>query len=170
MTQPEPQTELDPQFSSGDATAIPWETARAQLEVAAIYWLTTVRPDGRPHVTSLIAIWLDDALYFCTGEGERKAQNLRHNPQVAITTGCNVMEGLDLVVEGAAGQVSDETKLQRVADQYAVKYPDWPFSVRDGAFYGDGGRALVYEVTPTTIFAFGKGDVFSQTRYRFAAP
>ncbi len=167
MARQEPVAELQPQFSSAGATAISWATARAQLEGAEIYWLTTVRPDGRPHVTSLIAVWLEGVLYFCTGPGERKAQNLAHNPQIALTTGCNVMEGLDLVVEGDAVRVSDATQLQRVADRYAVKYDGWHFTVRDGAFYGDGGRALVYEVAPTTVFGFGKGETFSQTRWRF---
>ncbi len=56
-----------------------------------------------------------------------------------------------------------------MADRYASKY-DWPFhfTVRDGAFHGDGGNmALVYEVHPTTAFGFGKGKSFSQTRWRF---
>jgi hypothetical protein len=40
--------------------------------------------------------------------------------------------------------------------------------VRDGAFNGeDGNVALVYEVRPTTAFGFGKGKLFSQTRWRF---
>ena len=32
---------------------------------------------------------------------------------------------------------------------------------------GEGGTALVFEVAPTTAFGFGKGEVFSQTRWRF---
>jgi general stress protein 26 len=166
MADKEPTTELHPQFSSDGATPTPWTEAREQLEKASIYWLATVRPDGRPHVTPLLAIWLDGALYFCTGAGERKAKNLAHNPQCVITTGCNVLEGVDLVVEGEAMQVSDEATLQRLADRYASKY-DWHYTVRDGAFYGDGGRADVYEVSPATAFSFGKGEKSSQTRYRF---
>ena len=63
----EPVTELDARFSSDGATPTGWIQARDQLEKAEIYWLTTVRPDGRPHVTPLFAVWLDGALYFCTG-------------------------------------------------------------------------------------------------------
>jgi hypothetical protein len=69
------------------------------------------------------------------------------------------------VVEGEAARVSDESLLQRLADTYAAKY-GWHYTVRDGAFVGDGGEALVYEVAPTTAFGFGKG-TFSQTRWRF---
>ncbi|HEV8633860.1 MAG TPA: pyridoxamine 5'-phosphate oxidase family protein [Chloroflexota bacterium] len=177
MAGKDPVAELQPQFSSDGVTPTAWAEARGRLEGAHIYWLATVRPDGRPHVTPLFSVWLDGALYFCTGPGERKAKNLARNPHCVITTGCNVLGGLDLAVEGDAAKVSDEAKLRRVADGYAAKYADaagadlgddWRFTVRDGAWYGGGGNmALVYEVTPTTAFGFGKGEAFSQTRWRF---
>jgi len=164
----QPVAELHPQFSSSDAAVTPWAVANERLEQAEVFWLSTVRPDGRPHVTPLLAVWLDSALYFCTGEDERKAKNLAHNAHCVLTTGCNALnEGLDLVVEGDAVRVNDEARLQRLADRYAAKY-DWHYSVRDGAFLGDAGNiALVYEVAPTRAFGFGKGTSFSQTRWRF---
>ena len=76
MARNEPTTDLDPRFSSDGATATPWQEARDQLDRAKAYWLSTVRPDGRPHVTTIAAVWLDDALYFTTGVDERKAKNL----------------------------------------------------------------------------------------------
>lgn len=165
----EPVAELQPQFSSEGVTATAWAEAGERLESAEVYWLTTMRPDGRPHVTPLVAVWLDSVLYFCTDRGERKAKNLAGNAHCVIITGCNILaEGLDLVVEGDAVQVSDEAKLQRVADGYAAKYgPPFHFTVRDGVFYGEGGEVLLYEVTPITAFGFGKGQAFSQTRWRF---
>src|SRR5438067_6510946 len=109
--------ELDARFSSDAATPTAWPAARRRLEDAELYWLSTVRPDGRPHVTPLIAVWLDDALYFCTGPSERKAKNLARNPHCILTTGSNALdEGLDLVVEGDAVQVSDDGNLRRIAD------------------------------------------------------
>jgi general stress protein 26 len=165
-----PATELDTRYSSEDATATPWTEAIAQLEKAEVYWLSTVRPDGRPHVTTLLSVWLDGALYFCTGASERKAKNLAHNPHCILTTGCNTFDtGLDLVVEGDAVRVTDEVKLKRIADLYESKYgSDWRFDVRDGAFSGEGGNvALVFEVAPVTAFGFGKGVSSSQTRWRF---
>jgi len=171
MTEIEPVTELHPQFSSPGATPTAWAAARERLEKAEVYWLSTVRPDGRPHVTPVLSVWLDGALYFCTGQNERKAKNLAGNAHCILTTGCNVLneEGLDLVVEGEAVRLSDETRLRRVADAYESKYgPDWRFTVRDGAFHSTTGNiALVYEVAPTTAFGFGRGKSFSQTRWRF---
>ena len=71
-----------------------------------MYWLSTVRPDGHPHLRPLIAAWLDEALYFSTGADERKYKNLAGNPRVLLTTGCNLRKGMDVVVEGEAVRVS----------------------------------------------------------------
>src|SRR6476620_2085983 len=100
MTEHTPTTDLHPGYSDPKATPTPWADAVAQLEQAEIFWLSTVRPDGRPHVTPLIALWLDDALHFCTGTDERKAQNIAQNANVIMATGRNSMheDGLDVVV------------------------------------------------------------------------
>jgi nitroimidazol reductase NimA-like FMN-containing flavoprotein (pyridoxamine 5'-phosphate oxidase superfamily) len=170
MAENEPVAELEPQFSSDNATATPWAESRERLATAKVYWLSTVRPDGRPHVTPIAAVWLDEALYFSTGQTERKAKNLAQNTHCVVTTGCNVLEGLDVVVEGDAARVTDEARLQRLADEYVAKYDQlFRFTVRDGAFYVEGSETevLVYGLAPTAAFGFGKGDLFSQTRWRF---
>ena len=41
-----------------------------------------------------------------------------------------------------------------------------PARRRGGAFHGEGGEALVFEVVPSKVLAFAKGH-FAQTRYRF---
>jgi hypothetical protein len=164
--------ELDARFSSEGAKPTKWREARGRLEAAEVFWISTVRPGGRPHVTPLIAVWLDGALYFSTGARERKARNLARNRHCILTTGCNAMgEGLDLVVEGRAVRVSANARLRRIADLYVSKYgSDWRFAVRDGHFVHTGdheGSALVYEVAITKVLAFARGDKYSQTRWRF---
>ncbi|HEX5824146.1 MAG TPA: pyridoxamine 5'-phosphate oxidase family protein [Candidatus Limnocylindrales bacterium] len=163
---PEPATELDTQFSSPGAVATPWAAARQVLQDAEIFWLSTVRPDGRPHVTSLIAVWVDDAPWFTTGPTERKARNLAANPVCVLTTGTNALsEGLDVVVEGVALRVTDHGTLQRVADAYAAKYPEpFHFTVEDGGFVGG---AMAFRIRATKAFGFGRGAAYSQTRWRF---
>lgn len=177
MIDKEPATELDSRFSSDDATPRAWPEGRERLERVEVYWLSTVRPDGRPHVTPLLSVWMDGALYFCTGPDERKAKNLARNPHCILTTGCNALdEGLDVVVEGDAVRVTGDARLGRVADAYLSKYgSDWRFAVRDGAFYHDSGSlretytgaAWVYEVSPKKVFGFGRDRLFSQIRWRF---
>jgi nitroimidazol reductase NimA-like FMN-containing flavoprotein (pyridoxamine 5'-phosphate oxidase superfamily) len=160
MTDQEPTPEFEPQFSSADAAPTAWAEGRAGLETAEVYWLSTVRPDGRPHVTPIVGVWLDGALYFCTGPSEGKAKNLAQNSHCVITTGSNVLDGLDLVVEGEAARVTDDAQLRRVADRFASKYDEpFRFIVRDGA--------LVFEVNPLKALGFGTGKSFSQTRWRF---
>src|SRR4051794_20074187 len=68
-----PRTTLDTRFSEPGAVATSWEDARRVLERAELFWITTVRHDGRPHVTPLVAVWHDERLYFCTGPSEQKA-------------------------------------------------------------------------------------------------
>lgn len=164
-----PTTVLDPRFSDPDATATSWADAQRVLETAELFWLTTVRADGRPHVTPLVAVWQGDALHFCTGGEEQKAINLRANPHVVLTTGCNTWDrGLDVVVEGDAVQVTDQRTLRKLAEAWRSKWDGrWQFEARDGAFHHeDGGAALVFAVRPTKVLAFGKG-TFSHTRHRF---
>ena len=75
----DPTAEIDRRFSDPEAGATPWAEVARTLERAELYWLTTVRADGRPHVTPLIGVWHDGALHFCTGPREQKARNLEHN-------------------------------------------------------------------------------------------
>jgi pyridoxine/pyridoxamine 5'-phosphate oxidase len=170
MTDPSPTTDLDPKFSDPSAVPTTWTQTRDRLAAAQTYWLTTVRPDGRPHVTPIAAIWLDDALFFTTGITERKARNLESNTRVVVTTGNNGFEGLDVVVEGEAVRLIDPTRLQRLADAYVAKYGEaFVFHPIDGGYTIAESTDLVlaFEVRPVKAFGFAKGDPFSQTRYRF---
>ena len=167
MTIADRSGEIDARFSSPDAAPTPWEDVRAVLEGAETFWVTTVRDNGRPHSTPLVAIWFGDAVWFCTGEAEQKARNLERNSDCLVMAGCSGFEGIDVVVEGVARHVSDESRLQPVAARFREKYePPFNFSVRDGGFaVGDDPPAFVYEVRPTKILAFEKGEQFAQTRW-----
>ena len=171
MTAQTIEATLDSRFSSPGEPAVAWGNAERQLQSASVYWISTIRSTGHPHVVPLIGVWLDGAFYFCTGETEQKARNLERNPRVTITTGSNALsDTLDIVVEGMAAQVSDDARLRRAAEAYVSKY-------------GDGWRlpglagVTLFEVTPSTGFGFGRGDGqalppgggFSQTRWRFSA-
>jgi nitroimidazol reductase NimA-like FMN-containing flavoprotein (pyridoxamine 5'-phosphate oxidase superfamily) len=165
----EPVPEQDRRFGDPASPPTPWADALRVLETAELFWISTVRADGRPHVTPLPAVWFDDRLHFCTGPAEQKAVNLAHNAHVALTTGTNRWkQGLDLVVEGDAVQITDDARLRVLADLWRTKYyGDWDFAVEEGMFrHDDGGSAAVFGVAPTKVLAFAKGP-FAQTRYRF---
>ena len=163
-----PTTSLDSRFSDPAATPTPWDDAIRVLETAELFWITTVRAEGRPHVTPLVAVWLDGAIHFSTGESEQKSLNLRSNPHVVLTTGSNTWDhGLDVVVEGDAVRVADDDTLKRLADAWRTKWDGrWQYEARAGAFHHEAGEALVYAVAPTKVLSFGKG-TFSHTSHRF---
>jgi nitroimidazol reductase NimA-like FMN-containing flavoprotein (pyridoxamine 5'-phosphate oxidase superfamily) len=171
MIGPDPATELSA-FSSDGAEPTAWEQGRAKLADAELYWLSTVRPDGRPHVTPLLGVWLDGAMYFCTGPVERKTHNLAHNPRCILLTGSNTIDdGLDVVVEGKAVSVSEQVERERIADDYESKYG--AHFAPGGTWSGLGdairaGNAILYRLAPVKAFGFGKGQHhFSQTVWRF---
>jgi nitroimidazol reductase NimA-like FMN-containing flavoprotein (pyridoxamine 5'-phosphate oxidase superfamily) len=166
----EPAAKLDQRFSAADAVATRWEETDHLLEAAELFWICTVRSDGRPHVTPLVAVWLDRTMYFCTGPAEQKAVNLGGTSHVVLMTGCNAWDrGVDVVVEGEAVQVTDSSTLHRLAKAWAAKWDGrWHYEVDPSGFRheGGGGTALVFSVRPTKVFAFAKG-TFGQTRYLF---
>src|SRR4051794_3580389 len=101
MTEREPLAE---QLATPDAPSItPWADIRDSLAEAGTTWLATVRPDGRPHVVPVGALWVDGAYYVTMGQGTVKGNNLDHNPHCVITLSSR---GFDLVFEGEAARVS----------------------------------------------------------------
>jgi len=80
---------------------IPWSRALKALESVErekndTWFLATTRPDGRPHVAGVGAIWDNDKVYVVSGEGTRKSQNLARNPNCAVGIS---KPGIDLVIE-----------------------------------------------------------------------
>ena len=165
-----PTTNIDTRFSDPAAGATPWEDTVAALERAELYWITTVRADGRPHVTPLIGVYVDGAVHFSTGLEEQKARNLEHARKVALTTGANTWNaGLDVVVEGEAVRITDTAKLQELADAIEAKYGEvWHFDVAGDAFGGQGSTpGLVFRIEPDKVLAFAKAP-HGHTSFRFS--
>ena len=64
---PMPTTTFDKEYSDPAATAVSWQETEAVLEAAELFWVSTVRSDGRPHVTPVVAAWAEEAIWFSTG-------------------------------------------------------------------------------------------------------
>jgi general stress protein 26 len=166
---------INPSYGDASATAPAWTDIERVLTDAQLYWIITVRADGRPHAVPLVGVWHDGAFAFCTGSEEQKHRNLEADPHVAVTTGSTGAggwnRGTDVVVEGTAVRVTDPQQLQVLADAWFAKYgDDWHFAVRDQEFVelshsggATGGGARVYRVAPAKVLAFGGGH--GQTRY-----
>jgi hypothetical protein len=121
-------------------------------------WLATTRPDGRPHVMPLGVLWTDGVAYFNAGPGTRKARNLAADPRCVISV---ATEPFDLVVEGEAHKVTDESTLGRIVSAYFEA--GWQPEVRDGALYA--GYSAPSAGPPRTVFALGTAEPFGATRW-----
>jgi hypothetical protein len=149
---------------------IPWSRALDLLDHmkdhSAHVWLATTRPDGRPHLAGVGALWLDGTFYFVSGAGTRKSQNLAENPNCVLSVS---LPDLDLVLEGSATQVTDDATLQRLAENYVAQ--GWPVRVENGAFTAPYSAPSagpppwnLYVVTPSVAFGVGPGGAM---RWRF---
>jgi general stress protein 26 len=167
MSAIEPTVEVDERFGDAGTPAPEWSEVDAILDGSSLFWLSTVRRDGRPHVTPLPGVWLDGVLHFCTGEGEQKHRNLSADPRCALTTGtADQHVGTDVVVEGTAVRVTDRALLTRLSALWKSKL-DWDFQAVEGGFAdGDGNVAEVFGVRPDKVLVFAKSP-YVQARYRF---
>ena len=154
---------------------IPWSRALEALESAEprtqTPFLATTRPDGRPHVAALGALWDNGKVYFVSGPGTRKSRNLAENPACVIAMS---LRGIDLVIEGVAERVTDDATLHRLAKRYADQ--GWPPTVEDGAFTYDYSAPSagpppwdLYAVTPTTVVGVLSDEPGGATRWRFTS-
>lgn len=134
-------------------------------------WLATINADGSPHVTGIGATWADDAFWFETGEGTRKARNIARDGRCTLGV---AMREFDLVVEGDAAQVTDPSVVAAMAERWAAE--GWPCRV------DDTGRALtaeysapsagpppwfVYRISPRSATALAILERGGATRWRF---
>ena len=157
--------ELDP---------IPWSRALEKLEKgqpqpSGTTFLATTRPDGRPHLAGVGAVWDEGKVYVVSGPGTRKSRNLAENPHCAVAMS---FDGMDLVIEGTIERVTDDATLNRLAKRYADT--GWPASVEDGAFTYDYSAPsagpppwYLYEMTPTQAFGVASEEPHGATRWRF---
>jgi PPOX class probable F420-dependent enzyme len=98
---------------------LPWSWASERLAASRNYWVTTLWPDGRPHVMPVWGVWDDEAVWFSSGLRSRKARNVAADPRCAVTTE-DAAE--PVVLEGRAEVIADTDAIGRVVDLMNVKY------------------------------------------------
>jgi hypothetical protein len=152
---------------------VPWSVALKALEsdehARPTRFLTTKRPDGRPHVAGVGALWDEGKVYVVSGPKTRKSKNLAKNPECVIAMS---LVDIDLVIEGKAERVTDEATLQRVAKRYGQT--GWPVEVKDGAFTYDYSAPSagpppwhLYAITPQTVYGVLSTAPGGASRWRF---
>lgn len=98
---------------------LPWKWAEDRLKKSRQFCIATTRPDGRPHLMIIWALWMDGLLYFSTGKQTVKARNLAHNPSCSMCTD-NAAESV--VLEGEVETERDVRRIREFISKYEKKY------------------------------------------------
>ena len=162
-----------------DAPQIEWERVRQVLDgeltqapdtggpARHTAWLTTINPDGSPHVMPVGAGPVDGTWYFSSGPGTRKSRNIDRDPRCVVSMATHPF---DLVIEGRAERVFDAAELKAVAENYNAG--GWPATVEGDALTAPFSAPSagpppwhVYKVVRSTVFAFGTAEPYGATRF-----
>ncbi len=121
-----------------------------RLAAAQYSWLTTVRPDGRPHSVPIWHVWHDTRIYVLTKKDSVKAGNIRENPAVVI----NLPDPVEpVILEGWATTVNSRRSI--VKPLFKGKY-DWDID-------SDPDYDTLLEITPLKLLSWDGQD---QRRWR----
>jgi len=134
-------------------------------------WLTTLNPDGSPHVTGVGGLWTDGAFWFETGRQTRKGRNLARDPRCVLSV---ALREFDLVVDGDAVGIDDPAVVAAMARRWSAE--GWPVRVDEtgSALTADYSAQSagpppwhVYRLTPRGATAVETVEPGRATRWRF---
>jgi nitroimidazol reductase NimA-like FMN-containing flavoprotein (pyridoxamine 5'-phosphate oxidase superfamily) len=138
-----------------------WRKVDLPLQAGRSIWLSTTRPEGRPHAVPVWYVWDRGAIYFTTRRDMQKAKNLAQQPWVVVHAG----DGDDVIIlQGPAEVVADREELARVDALHAAKYVDPHSGTRDTIFH-EG--VDLYRVDVRHVMAWEYGVVATRTDWRF---
>jgi len=141
------------------AGLLPWSHVSECMAAARNYWISTTRPDGRPHAAPVWGVWLEDALYFGTGIASRKARNMAHQPWIVA----HLESGDDTVIlEGTVERVTERAMLEAINAVYGPKYNFYPLGEAGDQPYDEPFLCL----RPQVAFAWMEKD-FPNTATRW---
>ena len=140
---------------------IPWSKVDHFLLAFRSIWVSTTRPDGRPHAVPVWYIWDGRNLYFISERSLQKSRNLVRQPWIVIHSG----DGDDVIIlEGPVEIVTDRAELEKVDAVYRAKYVD----------PGSGAQATIFEpqvdlyrVNVKHVMAWEYGTVANRTDWKF---
>jgi PPOX class probable F420-dependent enzyme len=140
---------------------IPWSKIDHFLRAFRSIWLSTTRPDGRPHAVPVWYIWDGRNVYFISERRLQKSKNLARQPWIIVHAG----DGDDVIIlEGQVEIVTDRAELEKVDATYRAKYVD----------PGSGAQATIFEpnvdlyrVNVKRVITWEYGTVANRTDWKF---
>jgi hypothetical protein len=89
-----------------------------KLNGAQNIWFSSVRPDGRPHLTPVWFIWHEEKFYVGIDPHSIKSRNIHHNPRVVLA----LEDGTTPVICEGIARLADlplsESLLKAFRDKY----------------------------------------------------
>jgi hypothetical protein len=141
-----------------------WEQVESRLVDSVNYWLSTTRPDGRPHVVPRWGVWLDEKFFYDGSPMTRHARNLTVNPNCALHledgTAVTIVEGIATVPGPVTGDLG-----ARLSDEYKRKYAAIGYAPEPDAWSDEGAGGL-HVLSPTSAIAWSLFPT-DLTRYEF---
>jgi len=147
----------------GNKGLLPWSWAEQRLKQSHNFWISTTRPDGRPHTMIVWGLWLDGVFYFSSGRRSRKAKNLEANPRCVI---CTEKAHEAVIVEGVVEEVGERARITEVLRKYERKYSFDMSSFEEDMYQH---KEPLYAVRPRVVFGLSeKASLKKATRWQFA--
>ena len=141
-----------------------WDEVEEQLKATLHVWLSTTRPDGRPHAMPRWGVWLDGRFWYDGSPDTIHARNLGTNPACVL----HLESGSDVVIVEGTSRPSEpvEGELgERLSAAFRAKYGARGYEPAPDAWSGpDAGGLCV--LTPTKAMAW-RDFPTDVTRFRF---
>ena len=156
-----PQVPADYGVPASDEGMLPWSHVVERMTDALNYWVATIYPDGRPHVSVVWGVWYEDRFYFDGSPETRRGRNVAANPSVTV----HLESGTDVVIlEGVAEEVRhpDHELTVQLAAEYARKYAAHDYAPEPQQ-WDNGG---LFAVTLDKVLAWSSFPA-DMTRWRF---
>jgi PPOX class probable F420-dependent enzyme len=94
------------------------------LETETVVWLSTVRPDGTPHMLPIWFSWDGETVLIASKPHARKVANVRVNPRVMLALGepdedfdVGLVEGVAEILDAPAAAVLPAAHLRKYRDR-----------------------------------------------------
>ena len=118
--------------------------ARELFERANYVHVSTLMPDGSPHVVAIWAALEGDRIAFFTQAGSQKARNLERDPRIALSVTDHENPYHSARVRGRVAEKRTGDDALAVADLLSLRYTGEPFPMR-------GPNSVAYLVEPEKV-------------------
>ncbi|MEE8603081.1 pyridoxamine 5'-phosphate oxidase family protein [Euzebya tangerina] len=145
-----------------DDGLLTWSSVEERLVAAQHYWLSSTRPDGRPHSVPRWGVWVDGAFWYDGAPTTRHVQNVNENPAVTLHLEDGekavIIDGQSVMstpVTGALGQTLSAAFIAKYGAAGYEPEPDaWSDEIAGGLRIIRPLKVLAWTSFPTDVTRF----------------